>query len=207
MLINFIRSKSITRLAPLALLALCLVQTQIRAQQAAPSAAHEIEEVRFVFHTISWGMVRNQTARFTLFNLNAPESPNEPSEPAQVQVKLFDAQGRAVAESAEMTIPAGGFLSFDFDRSDIPHAGERRTGRLQLRAEMIFKVMQRVASDGSNSSPSVDVETMKLKRMIQKRSANTEVIDNLTGATTVSFKPKEIVVVGSKVVPNNPDGN
>lgn len=201
---NFTKFKSITRWAMLVLLALCLVQPQILAQQ---SATPELEEVTFIFHTTSWGMVRNQTARFTLFNLNAPESPNEPSEAVQVQVKLFDAEGRSVAESAEMTVPAGQFRSFDFDRGDIHLAGERRTGRLQLRAEVLFRMEVQVNSNGSHSSPSIDIETYKLKRLIDKRSASMEVIDNLTGTTTATFKPKEIVVVGSKVIANNPDGN
>src|SRR6185295_3582250 len=42
----------------------------------AAASGHELEEVGFVFHTISWGMVRGQTARFTVVNPNAPDRGN-----------------------------------------------------------------------------------------------------------------------------------
>src|SRR5262245_27448438 len=59
---DFSRHSSVLRLAALAMLAICIVQPQVRAQ----------EEVSFVFHTISWGMDRGQTARFTVGNPNEP---------------------------------------------------------------------------------------------------------------------------------------
>src|SRR6266498_2400514 len=102
------------RRAALALLALCLIQPQVRAQ----------EEVSLVFHTISWGMVRDQTARFTVFN------PNEPSERERrevfVQVTLLDARGAAIAQINEIAIPPGAFRSVDFKRDDLPVAGGRK---------------------------------------------------------------------------------
>ena len=83
------------KLAALALLTLCLIQPDARAQ----------EEVSLVFHTIRWGMVRGQTTRFSVLN------PNQPSEREQrrsvfIQVTLFDADGDVMANSDEYRHPA-----------------------------------------------------------------------------------------------------
>jgi len=155
------------RRAALALLALCLIQPQVRAQ----------EEVSLVFHTISWGMVRGQTARFTVFN------PNEPSERERrevfVQVTLLDARGAAIAQSDEIAIPPGAFRSIDFKRDDLPVSG----GRAQTRAQVRYRTF-----------PVVD------RTQLTVWPTSIELIDDATDHTTplISQKPKEIVVVGSK---------
>jgi len=155
------------RRAALALLALCLIQPQVRAQ----------EQVSLVFHSISWGMVRGQTARFTVFN------PNEPSERERrevfVQVTLLDARGGAIAQSDEIAIPPGAFRSVDFKRDDLPVSG----GRAQTRAQVRYKTFSIVARTQLTVWPT-----------------SIELIDDATGRTTplISQKPKEIVVVGSK---------
>jgi len=154
------------RRAALALLALCLIQPHVRAQ----------EEVSLVFHTISWGMVRGQTARFTVFN------PNEPSERERrevfVQVTLLDARGAAIAQSNEIAIPPGAFRSVDFKRDDLPVAG----GRAQTRAQVRYRTFSIVDRTQLTVFPT-----------------SIELIDDATGHTTllISQKPKEIVVVGS----------
>jgi hypothetical protein len=155
------------RRAALALLALCLIQPQVRAQ----------EEVSLVFHSISWGMVRGQTARFTVFN------PNEPSERERrevfVQVTLLDARGAAIAQSDEIAIPPGAFRSVNFKRDDLPVSG----GRTQTRAQVRYRTFSIVARTQLTVWPT-----------------SIELIDDVTGHTTplISQKPKEIVVVGSK---------
>jgi hypothetical protein len=167
MRVNLICHNSIIRLAALATLALCLVQPQVRAQ----------EEVSLVFHTISWGMVRGQTARFTVFN------PNEPSERERrevfVQVTLLDARGAAIAQSNEIAIPPSAFRSVDFKRGDLPVAGERAQTRAQVRYRSFYLVDR--------------------TRAIGFPPTSIELIDDATGRTTllISQKPKEIVVVGS----------
>ena len=167
MSVNLICHNSIIRLAALATLVLCLVQPKVRAQ----------EEVSFVFHTISWGMVRGQTARFTVFN------PNEPSERERrmifVQVTLLDARGAVIAQSDEIAIPPGAFRSVDFKRADLPVAGERAQTRAQIRYRS-FYIVDRT-------------------RAIGFPSTSIELIDDDTGLSTllISQKPKEIVVVGS----------
>jgi hypothetical protein len=167
MSVNLICHNSIIRLGVLALLALCLFQLQVRAQ----------EEVSLVFHTISWGMGRGQTARFTVFN------PNEPSERERrmifVQVTLLDARGAVIAQSDEIAIPPGAFRSVDFRRADLPVAGERAQTRAQIRYRS-FYIVDRT-------------------RAIGFPSTSIELIDDDTGLSTllISQKPKEIVVVGS----------
>jgi hypothetical protein len=164
---SFSRHISIIRLAALTLLALCLIQPQVRAQ----------EEVSVVFHTISWGMVRGQTARFTVLNLNEP-SEREMRE-VFVQVTLLDARGAAIAQSNEIAIPPGSFRSVDFKRDDLPVSG----GRAQTRAQVRYR-----------SFPIVD------RTQLTVWPTSIELIDDATGHTTplISQKPKEIVVVGSK---------
>jgi hypothetical protein len=167
MRVNLICHNSIIRLAALATLVLCLVQPKVRAQ----------EEVSLVFHTISWGMVRGQTARFTVFN------PNVPSELERrmifVQVTLLDARGAVIAQSDEIAIPPGAFRSVDFKRADLPVAGERAQTRAQIRYRSFYLVDR--------------------TRAIGFPSTSIELIDDDTGHTTllISQKPKEIVVVGS----------
>lgn len=127
-MISHITRKALNaRLAALALLAVFLVQPQARAQ----------EEVSFVSHTISWGMVHGQTARFSVVN------PDEPSERERlrlvfVQVTLFDASGAVIATSDEIAIPPGESRSVDFNRHDLPVSDEPG-GRVQTRAQVRYR--------------------------------------------------------------------
>jgi len=54
----------------------------------------------------------------------------------RAQVKLHNERGAVIAQSDEATIPAGQFCSSNFNRSDIPLAGEAGTGRMQVRASV-----------------------------------------------------------------------
>lgn len=109
------------RWAALALLALCLIQPQVRAQ----------EEVSIVFHTISWGMVRSQTVGFNVFNTNEPSEQERGT--VFVQLTLLDARGAAIANSDEIAIPPGAFGSVYFKRDALPVAGERAQTRARVR--------------------------------------------------------------------------
>ncbi|MCM3900159.1 MAG: hypothetical protein ND866_00480 [Pyrinomonadaceae bacterium] len=143
------------RLAALALLALCLVHPQARAQ----------EEAAFVFHTSSWGMVGGQTARFSVFNQIEP-SERERLGPVFIQVMLFDASGAVIATSDEIAIPPGEFRSVDFNRDDLPVSHEPG-GRVQTRAQVRYRsfyLVDRTRAVGF--APSI------------------ELIDNSTGRTT-----------------------
>ena len=128
MRVNRIRHNSIIRFSALALLDLCFVQQQVRAQ----------EDGSLVFNTISCGVVRGQSTRFTVFNSNEPpEGGRRPL--IFIQVMLFDAAGAVIARSDEIAIPPGEFRSVDFNRDDLPVAGEPGTGRVQTRAQVRYR--------------------------------------------------------------------
>lgn len=126
------------------------------------------------------GIVPGQTLRVTMFNPSEPGSPAG-REPLRARVKLYDAHGNLIAESAEVRIAAGQFHSFDFNRADLPLAGEPGTSRAEIRTTALWGVRAR-HSFGPDDIP-----------------ASLEIVDNGTGQTTaaLSSKPKEIVVVGS----------
>ena len=122
------------------------------------------------------GIITGQTLRLTLFNSSEPGS----AEPIGGQVKLFDAHGSLIAESSVVLIPAGEFHSFDFNRSDLPLAGEPGSSRAEIRTRALWYFRP-------------------LHSLGPEIPASLEIVDNGTGRTTAatSTKPKEIVVVGS----------
>jgi hypothetical protein len=129
---------------------------------------------------VELGIIPGQTLRLTMFNPTEPGTP-EGTEPLLARVKLFDQHGLLIAESSEVLIRAGEFHSFDFNRSDLPLAGEPGTGRAQVRTAALWGVRTRT-SFGPDDVP-----------------ASLEIVDNGTGRTMAasSSKPKEIVVVGT----------
>ncbi len=167
---GYIHHVSIIRLGALALFVLSLVQPNVRAQ----------EEVSFVFHTISWGMVRGQTAHITIFNTNEPVNTELTRQVSLVEVMLLDARGAVIAQSDEIAIPPRAFRSVKFKRDNLPVAGERAQMRAQVRYRTFYLVDR--------------------TRAVGFPSASIELIDDDTGHSTllISQKPKEIVVVGSK---------
>jgi hypothetical protein len=85
------------------------------------------------------GLVRGQTLRLTASNRNEPGSRGG-SEPVRATATLFDAHGRPIAQSAEVEIPAGEFRSIEFDRDDLPLAGEPGTGRVQVHSQVRYRM-------------------------------------------------------------------
>ena len=92
-----------------------------------------------------------------------------------------------IAQTAAVAVDVGRFQSFDFDRDEINLPGEPGTGRLQVRAE--------VTVIGRLKDPDIPLK----RGVLDTFDDAVEVIDTLTGQTTVRDKPKEIVVVGSKI--------
>lgn len=187
------RPARVIRLAVFALLAFCLIQTRAHSRGqwagltsphaiAPAAAAHSSNGTVTVFDggVVIIGLARGQTVRFTVLNQNGPQSGDR--EHGRVRVRLFDANGNVISQSAELVIPFGEFRSIDFNRDGISLPGEALTGRLQVRAETEVRSPKFVQVDGRVSFP-----------------ASVEIVDNSTGATTAILpqKPKEIVVVGS----------
>ncbi len=129
------------------------------------------------------GIAPGQKLRATLFNPPsfAPQAGLD-AQPAPVggHVKVFDGSDNLIAQSPEMVIPPGEFLSFDFDYYALPLIGEPGANRKQARIKPFF-----------------NFQSERLSPIL----ASVEIVDNTTGKTTVliSEKPKEIVVVGSKL--------
>lgn len=79
------------------------------------------------------GLVSGQSLRINLANM-AQRGQN----PVDVlaQVRLYDPQGRMIAQSEEVRIPFKHFRSLNFSRADLPFPGESATGRLPVLVEV-----------------------------------------------------------------------
>jgi hypothetical protein len=77
------------------------------------------------------GIVPGESLRVTLSNPGPSGTDYVPS-----RVKLFDAKGNLIVQSSDLVIPPGAFRSFQVNRSNLLLAGDRRTGRLQLRVHI-----------------------------------------------------------------------
>lgn len=124
------RRALITRLAMPAFVACFFLHFPVQVSQGRTNPRSDPQGPEYVelATSVLAGLGREQTMRITVHN------PLSPRGPLRAQVRLFDSQSRLIAESAEAAIPPGDFRSFDFNRSDIPLAGERGNGRLQVRA-------------------------------------------------------------------------
>ncbi len=100
----------------------------------------------------STGIVHGQTLRFSLLNPNDSAR----SGPIRARVILFDAMGRQLAQSPVTVIPPGEFRSFDFNRDDLPFAGEAGTGRLQSQGSCTLSV-QDAASQYADFPASLEI--------------------------------------------------
>jgi hypothetical protein len=103
----------VARLAGLALGALCIPQTPVRAQGM----------TGYVVILPSVGLAPDQGLRLTLFNRDGA--------PVRARARIHDSGGILVGLS-DGSVRAGAFHSFVFERSDIALPGESGAGRLQL---------------------------------------------------------------------------
>jgi hypothetical protein len=128
------------------------------------------------------GLVPGQALRINIVGSEEADLPGQSRRAVVARAVLFDAQGNQIAQSEECAIAPGKIASFVFNRGDLALAGEPGTGRLQGIASYLLTV------DGVDGTA-------------QGVSASLELIDGGTGRTTilVSQKPKEIVVVSSKL--------
>lgn len=157
---NFTRRKPIARLAVLALLALCFVQTTVRAQGT----------TECVLDSAPLGLTLGQTLRFSPFNPNQRLEGHPQRQTVLVQVALRDARGNLIAHSQELALPPGEFRSIDFNRDSLHLAGEPGTGRVQVRAEVRYRFLSIV--DRTQILPG-------------NFPAALELVDNSNGSTTL----------------------
>jgi hypothetical protein len=163
--IRFIKHSLIAKLAACLLLALCSVQSNVRASQPiGNSTAQTSGTFTLTFNGASVGLAPGQTLRLTGLNGNDPGSRGG-SEPVHALATLYDAHGSAIAQSAEVEIPAGEFRSIEFDRDDLALAGELGTGRVQVRSHIRYRGLAIV--DRTQLSP-----------------PSSEILDKSTGMTT-----------------------
>ena len=110
--------------------------------------------VNTFLYSTTFGYVPGQTARFSVAY---PSTTVEGTEPVRARVTLYDAQGNEVASSREVEVPARQFRSFDFDRDNLPLAGEPNTGRVQVRAVVQVAIMDGSAHSVNDFSVSMGV--------------------------------------------------
>ena len=132
------------------------------------------------------GLTRGQTLRYIWANLGDSDPLKREFEPLRIRVRLFAADGSVIAQEEAAAVGAGRFQTFDFDRDRIDLPGDAGTGRLQVRLEAVVF--------GRLTNPDLTLD----REILESFDAAAEVVDTLTGRTTVSLKPKEIVVVASK---------
>jgi len=133
MRINFTRNVQISRLAAMALVAFSFFQLPVGAQSSRQS-----NETTVTGATALVGLATGEMLRFTAFNPDKRES-GRPNEPISMQLKLFDAHGDVIAESAQIEIPPGEFRSVDFNQDQL--AGANLPGeRNQVRTRALWGV-------------------------------------------------------------------
>lgn len=118
-----IRRFFLAKLSALAIITICLLQSQVFAQGQAG----------YIVIFPSVGIAPGQSLRLTLFNPNG--------EPVRAQARLHHSGGILVA-LGDGSVRSGAFHSFDFKRNDIPLPGELGTGRLQLRASLYLPMTE-----------------------------------------------------------------
>ena len=161
-----------------AMVVVCLVAPQLRAQpDVSGTAADELptETISVNFDKAPFGLARGQTARFTVVNPAADRrgcgdaGTGCAALNVAIVVSLLDQHGGLIARSAEVAIPPGEFRSIDFDRDALPVPGDPGSGRLQTRP-VVRLTFVRSASQSVEPPALLD---------------STEIVDNLTGETTV----------------------
>ena len=129
------------------------------------------------------GLVRGQQLRYVWTNLADSETEQRAIGARRLSVRLLTADGLVIAQSDAPAAGPGKFQSFVFDRDQIPLPGEPGTGRLQVRLE------------ATTSGDLTDADS--LPALLESFDDSAEIVDTRTGRTVFSYKPKEIVVVGT----------
>ena len=153
-LTNYKSNKSLLRIITLLLVAFTFFQLPTGTQPLA-----QTNETTVVGNTAALvGLARGEMLRYTAFNPLRTES-GERNEPIQLRLKLYDADGDVIAESAEVQIPPGEFRFVDFNRDDLVVAGEPGTARTQIRTQALWGLRTRYRINVTTSLEIVDSTT------------------------------------------------
>jgi hypothetical protein len=141
-------------------------------------AQTRIEDFANAVVTLSTG----QTLRISVTNTLPPPATSDDGRKFKMLFAptILDVDGQVIARSDEITLAPGEFHSFNFDRTDLPLAGEVGSGSLQLRVEI-----QRRFPPGGVRVVYSDVHGV------------VELIDNLTGQTLVRTQLRKDIDVTS----------
>jgi hypothetical protein len=118
--------------------------------------------------------VPGQSLRVNLANLIEVRGREQNPVDVFARVRLYDAQGRVIVQTAELQIPLKEFRSFNFNRDALSVPGEPGTGRLQIR----------VGLEERTSEPDPFIRDAKASGLLP---ASLEIIDNSTGMTTAAL--------------------
>ena len=149
---NFNCKKSALRGAAFVLVALSFFQLPASAQRSQP-------EITRNGATAVVGLARGERLRFSAFNPSTTESSRENNEPVRMQLKLYDANGNVIAQSPDVEIPPGEFRFVDFNRDDLPIAGEPGTQRAQFRTQALWGLRAHGRLQISTSLEIIDNQT------------------------------------------------
>jgi hypothetical protein len=151
---NSTRSKSLLQIATLALVVFSFSQLP-----ASAGSSEQTNETTVVSKTTAVvGLARGDTLRYTAFNPLKTES-GERNEPIRLRLKLYDARGDVIAESTALEIPPGEFRFVEFNRDDLPVAGEPGTARAEVRTQAIWGVRMLHRFNVTSSLEIVDSST------------------------------------------------
>jgi len=131
----------------------------------------------------SSGLARGQALRYVWTNLADADTAQGAIGARHLSVRLLTSDGHVIAQNQAPAADPGKSQSFVFDRDLIPLPGEPGTGRLQVRLEATM----------TGNLTTLDV----MPALLDTFDDSAEIVDTLSGRTLASFKPKEIVVVGT----------
>ena len=170
------RFNPIVGTAALVLLTLCLLQT--------PALACDHRDgPRFPSPCWVLGLAPGQTLRVNLGNLIESEGRGQHPVEVFARVHLSDAQGRVIAQSADVKIPLKQFRTFNFNRAALSFPGEPGTGRLQMLVEVEVR----------SADPYAFVRDGRATGLLPE---SLEIIDDSTGRTTVATNSLQIISGG-----------